>query len=198
MTDSFKETKHELFELMQRMHRSNYSSPTPEGVTPSEARTVVAIEELHRLHGETRPGRVAEFTHTTPSALSQTFKSLEEKGLIERHRAGGDFRGVTVELTEGGQRFAIESKRLHDEHMDEIMAYVGEEDMAHLVRILRKVAEYHEHKGEGDASFKAEGGTGERPSPSAQSDADMPGSASVCAKANQGGANPEGGAAPCA
>ncbi len=198
MTDSFKETKHELFELMQRMHRSDYSSPTPEGVTPSEARTVVAIEELHRLHDETRPGRVAEFTHTTPSALSQTFRALEEKGLIERHRAGGDFRGVTVKLTEEGRRFATESKQLHDDHMDEIMAYVGEADMAHLVRILRKVAEYHERKGEGGVPCKAEGGKDGRPGPSARSGAATPDSDAVAAKADQDGATPEGGDAPCA
>ncbi len=198
MADSFKETKHELFELMQRMHRSNYASPTPEGVTPSEARTMVAIDELHRLRGETRPGRVAQFTHTTPSALSQTFRSLEKKGLIERHRSGGDFRGVTVKLTEKGKRFAIESKKLHDKHMDEVMAYVGEEDMAHLVRILRKVAEFHEFEGGKDVSSRAEGGTGGPPSPATGSDAAVPERATDGLEIDEVESNPEGGDVPCA
>src|SRR5699024_2005067 len=84
------------------------------------------VAEARRI-GETRPGRIAERAHTTPSALSQTFKSLEEKGLIERHRAGGDCRGVAVVLTSEGERLAAEAKRLHSKHMDEVMAYVGEE-----------------------------------------------------------------------
>lgn len=144
MSDSFKETKRELYGLMQRMHRDNFMPPTPKGVTPSETRTMVAIDEMLRCNDETRPCRVAEVSHTTPSALSQMFKSLEEKGLIERHRTGSDYRGVTVSLTETGSELAKEGRRLHDEHMDQVMGYIGEQDMRHLVRILRKVVEFHE------------------------------------------------------
>lgn len=144
MASSFQETKRELFELMQRMRYNKFMPPTPDGITPAEARTVIAIDKLRRSDGVMRPSRVAEFTHTTPSALSQTFKTLEEKGLIERHRAGGDCRGVTVSLTAEGERFAAEGLRLHDAHMNQVMAYVGEEDMEHLVRIMRKVFEFHE------------------------------------------------------
>lgn len=143
------ESRSELFELMQRMRRIRYTFPAPEGVTPSEARTVVSIEELHRCHEETRPGRVAEFTRTTPSALSQTFKSLEEKGFIERRRTGDDYRGVTVSLTTEGRHLAEESRRLHDEHMDQVMAYLGEQDTNHLVRILRRVVEFYESRASG-------------------------------------------------
>ena len=106
MTDSFNETKRELYELMQRSRRERFTPPTPEGVTPSEARTMMTVSALQHTCEDVRPGRVAELTHTTPSALSQTFKTLEEKGLIERHRASGDYRAVSVSLTEEGERFA--------------------------------------------------------------------------------------------
>ena len=146
MEESFAELMRELYQLMERMRHTRVAPPAPEGVTPLEARTMIAIDEM-RCHGESRPGRIAEFAHTTPSALSQAFKSLEEKGLIERHRAGNDYRGVTVTLTPEGERFAAEGRRLHSEHMAEVMAYVGEEDVRHLVRILRKVVDFHEQKG---------------------------------------------------
>ena len=84
MTDSFNETKRELYELMQRSRRERFTPPTPEGVTPSEARTMMTVSALQHTCEDVRPGRVAELTHTTPSALSQTFKTLEEKGLIKR------------------------------------------------------------------------------------------------------------------
>ena len=102
MTDSFAEMKRELYELMQRSRRGNFAPPLPEGVTPSEARTIMMVAGLRCEGEDVRPGRVAEMTHTTPSALSQTFKTLEEKGLIERRRASGDYRAVTVSLTEEG------------------------------------------------------------------------------------------------
>ena len=146
MTDSFNETKRELYELMQRSRRERFTPPTPEGVTPSEARTMMTVSALQHTCEDVRPGRVAELTHTTPSALSQTFKTLEEKGLIERHRASGDYRAVSVSLTEEG-----------DEHMDAVMEHVGIEDMRHLVRILRKVVEFHELDPEATCKSRAEG-----------------------------------------
>ena len=96
---------------------------------------------------------MAELSHTTPSALSQTFKALEEKGLIERHRSGDDYRAVTVNLTAEGRRFAAEGRRMRDEHMEQVMAFVGEEDMAHLVRILKRVVAFHDltHASDGSA-----------------------------------------------
>ncbi|WP_080798144.1 MarR family winged helix-turn-helix transcriptional regulator [Arabiibacter massiliensis] len=156
MKESFAQTKRELYGLMQRMRHSRITPPTPDGVTPLEARTMMAVDEMRRCHGETRPGRIAEFAHTTPSALSQAFKSLEEKGLIERRRSGDDYRGITVSLTDEGERLAAEGRRLHSAHMDEVMAHVGEEDVRHLVRILRKVVEFHE--GAAPAAPHDEGG----------------------------------------
>ena len=85
------------------------------------------------------------------------FKTLEEKGLIERHRASGDYRAVSVSLTEEGERFAAEGRRLRDEHMDAVMEHVGIEDMRHLVRILRKVVEFHELDPEATCKSRAEG-----------------------------------------
>ena len=83
MTDSFNETKRELYELMQRSRRERFTPPTPEGVTPSEARTMMTVSALQHTCEDVRPGRVAELTHTTPSALSQTFKTLEENAHVE-------------------------------------------------------------------------------------------------------------------
>lgn len=143
MADSFAETRRELDELMQRLHRSRIAPPTPEGITPSEARTMMSISMLEADGGAIRPGRVAQIAHTTPSALSQTFKTLEEKGLIERRRTSDDYRAITVSLTDEGRAFAEDVKRLRDRHIEQVMAYVGEQDAAHLVRILRKVVDFH-------------------------------------------------------
>ena len=62
MTDSFNETKRELYELMQRSRRERFTPPTPEGVTPSEARTMMTVSALQHTCEDVRPGRVAELT----------------------------------------------------------------------------------------------------------------------------------------
>ena len=158
MTDSFAEMKRDLYELMQRSRRGNFAPPLPEGVTPSEARTIMMVAGLGCEGEDVRPGRVAEMTHTTPSALSQTFKTLEEKGLIERRRASGDYRAVTVSLTDEGRRIAEEGRRLRDEHMDAAMEYVGIEEMQHFVRIMRKMTEFYEQDSERAGEGLSEGG----------------------------------------
>ena len=94
---------------------------------------------------------------SSPSTVHVHLKALEEKGLIERHRASGDYRAVSVSLTEEGERFAAEGRRLRDEHMDAVMEHVGIEDMRHLVRILRKVVEFHELDPEATCKSRAEG-----------------------------------------
>ncbi len=157
MPDSFGQIRSELFELMGRMRHGSFTPPTPDGMTPSEARTIMAVDEMVRRHGEARPNRVAEFVRTTPSALSQTLRSLEDKNLIERRRLGGDYRGVTVSLTQDGERLAQEGRRLRDEYIDRAIAHVGEEDMRHLVRILGKMAEFREQHSGLEAASACEG-----------------------------------------
>lgn len=133
----------ELFELIRRARQADIV-PAPEGLTQAEARTLSAIYALHCRRDHVRPGLVAEITHTKPSALSQTLRSLEEKGLLERHRTRGDFRGIALCLTDEGKKLANVSKRLHTQHMEEVVAFMGEDDVRHLIRILRKIVEFHE------------------------------------------------------
>lgn len=143
MDESFADVRAEITELMHEIRCGMAMPATPDGITHAEVRAMMAIADVTRVHSQTRPSRVAEQAHTTPSALSQTLRVLEKKGLIERCRTGEDFRGVQVSLTEKGRRLAKEGARMRDEHFDSVMAYVGQEDMNHLARILRKILAYN-------------------------------------------------------
>lgn len=141
------ETKRELTELFQHFHRERFVSDTPpDGITPNEARTLMVIDACATEGEHVRPGHVAERLRATPSAISQTLKALEEKNLIERHRAQGDFRAITLELTERGRAATKAARIMRDKHMDEALSYLGPEDAEHLVRILKKMLAYHEQK----------------------------------------------------
>lgn len=146
MSDAVDQARSELYELMQRLRHASIV-PAPTGLTQAEARVISAIQRMQTCEKRIRPGMVAESTHTTPSALSQTLKALEEKGLIERNRTSGDYRGVALSLTAEGERLALEVKQLHTEHLNQVLAYVGEDDMRHLVRILKKVLVFHDEMG---------------------------------------------------
>lgn len=147
MAESFDQTKQELVDLLQRLRHGRFSAAsTPEGVTPAEGRAVHVMGKMAGRGDEVRPGAVAAAMHITPSALSQILKSLEEKGLIERHRTSGDFRAIALVLTPAGEAVAAEAERLRSMHLNDLLAYLGQEDVEHLVRTLGKVLAFHEER----------------------------------------------------
>ena len=91
-----------------------------------------------------RPGMLAACSHATPGAVSQTLKSLEEKGLIVRRRGEGDSRSVTISLTDAGHEFEKEGRRLHDERFMHMLEFLGEDDAREFVRIVNRMLEFEE------------------------------------------------------
>ncbi len=82
-------------------------------------RTLLALIDEPRRSGELR-GEVG----MTTGGMAKLLRSLEEQGLIERHRnPGGDQRVVTVELTPDGrdrvQRAAVDLVEVRDHEFDE-------------------------------------------------------------------------------
>lgn len=87
---------------------------------------------------------LAACSHATPGAVSQTLKSLEEKGLIVRRRGEGDSRSVTISLTDAGHEFEKEGRRLHDERFMHMLEFLGEDDAREFVRIVNRMLEFEE------------------------------------------------------
>ena len=118
LASSLEEMKGDFVDLMRRLHQARATSRTvPEGVTPAEARAVHVVWLMSRQGEAARPGSVAARMHTTPSALSQILKSLEEKGLLVRHRTRDDFRAVALELTDAGSAVAQETEPVSYTHL---------------------------------------------------------------------------------
>jgi DNA-binding MarR family transcriptional regulator len=119
-----------------------------EDMTSSENSVITAIY-MARLHGidPVYPRAVAAWLHLTPSALSQLLRSLEEKGYLERHRTAEDSRAVALSLTTKGNEAGEEAVRNHDRFVEELFAYVGEEDIQRLIGILNKVLDFLSQKG---------------------------------------------------
>ena len=124
------------------MRKQRQEPPTPKGITPAEMYAIMAVSRLEGEGRKVRSGDIAKCGQATPSAVSQTLKSLEEKGLITRQRDKGDSRAVTVHLTENGRAFSARGRELHEQMIDEVLTYLGPEDAEHLVRIVERLVDF--------------------------------------------------------
>lgn len=144
MSESLEALRNEMFETMQRMRQRRSTPPLPPGITRGEINALMMLSIIE-AHGEVvRPGMLAACSHATPGAVSQTLKSLEEKGLIVRRRGEGDSRSVTISLTNAGREFEKEARRLHDERFMHMLEFLGEDDAREFVRIVNRMLEFEE------------------------------------------------------
>ena len=144
MSESLEALRNEMFETMQRMRQRRSTPPLPPGITRGEINALMMLSIIE-AHGEVvRPGMLAACSHATPGAVSQTLKSLEEKGLIVRRRGEGDSRSITISLTNAGREFEKEGRRLHDERFMHMLEFLGEDDAREFVRIVNRILEFEE------------------------------------------------------
>ena len=141
MDDTAAGLRRRLFDAAARMRKQRQEPPTPKGITPAEMYAIMAVSRLEGEGRKVRSGDIAKCGQATPSAVSQTLKSLEEKGLIKRQRDKGDSRAVTVHLTENGRAFSARGRELHEQMIDEVLTYLGPEDAEHLVRIVERLVD---------------------------------------------------------
>ena len=142
MDDTAAGLRRRLFDAAARMRKQRREPPAPKGITPAEMYAIMAVSRLEGEGRKVRSGNIAKCGQATPSAVSQTLKSLEEKGLITRQRDKGDSRAVTVHLTEDGRAFSARGRELHEQMIDKVLTYLGPEDAEHLVRIVERLADF--------------------------------------------------------
>ena len=144
MSESLEALRNEMFETMQRMRQRHSTPPLPPGITRGEINALMMLSMMEARDEIARPGMLAACSHATPGAVSQTLKSLEEKGLIVRKRGEGDSRSVTISLTDAGHEFEKEGRRLHDERFMHMLEFLGEDDAREFVRIVNRMLEFEE------------------------------------------------------
>ena len=118
-----------------------------EDVTPAEMNVIISILFMKQQSDDpVQPRMIASLLHQSPSALSQILKAIEEKGYVERHRSHGDSRTVSLKLTKSGHDLAIQFSQTQDAFLDELIEYLGENDVAALIRILSKAFDFMSEK----------------------------------------------------
>lgn len=156
--EDFERFKHVIHDLFVNFRRGHHTLAVPLGdLTTGESGVLITIAHARRLAKHVRPRMVAHMANMTPSALSQMLKSLEAKGYVVRERFGEDSRGIDLQLTEKGLELAKQGERMRDDYLRELFSYLGDDDVADLNRVVRRMNEYFEAKRSG-ADQGGEGG----------------------------------------
>jgi DNA-binding MarR family transcriptional regulator len=92
----------------------------------------------------TAQSTMAELIHVDRSQLVGLLDDLEERGLVERHRAKDDRRRHTVVLTSEGREQLTQLRKLVKRVEDEFLAPLSAEDRQQLYGLLAKLAGYHD------------------------------------------------------
>ena len=83
---------------------------------------------------------LAERAQITKQSMGELVHSLEERGYVERVPDPRDGRAVLIRRTERGWALNRTLRRLVQELQDEWARMLGEKEMEHLLRLLRRLA----------------------------------------------------------
>ena len=91
-----------------------------------------------------RPSELAKRLRVTAGNVAQQLRSLESKKLLVRTQDSEDRRAVVIKLTELGEIKLREVKKEYVSEFERLIAHMGNEDAAQLIRLLTKAATYLE------------------------------------------------------
>ncbi|MGB3179129.1 MAG: MarR family transcriptional regulator [Albidovulum sp.] len=91
-------------ELINRLARLDAASAWDGDLNPTQRAVLVYLGRANRFSKS--PSHVAEYLGTTRGTISQSFKSLVQKGYVSEHRSTQDKRAIRFELTAAGEDIA--------------------------------------------------------------------------------------------
>jgi DNA-binding MarR family transcriptional regulator len=98
------------------------------------------LAQLAEVGGALRMTELAERTLSSRSAMTRRIDRMVEEGLVRRAGAGGDARGVVVELTDAGVARLAETAPVHLRAVSELfVARLDDQELAALQSALEKV-----------------------------------------------------------
>lgn len=98
------ETQLHIRELINRLARLDAASAWQGDLNPTQRAVLGYLGRANRFSKS--PSHVAEYLGSTRGTISQTFKSLLQKGYVTEHRAAHDKRTIRFDLTPTGKAVA--------------------------------------------------------------------------------------------
>lgn len=98
------ETRLHIRELINRLARLDAASAWGGDLNPTQRAVLVYLGRANRF--SKRPSHVAEYLGTTRGTVSQSLKSLQQKGYVTEARSTHDKRVISFDLTTSGEKVA--------------------------------------------------------------------------------------------
>lgn len=118
--------------LLDRLQRLVASQDWSDDLNPAQRSALGYLAKANRFSRS--PSHVADYLCTTRGTASQTLKSLEKKGLIERNAQAADKRSVSYDVTRAGRGL---SQR--EDGLDRALEAIGQYDGGALEQSLSKL-----------------------------------------------------------
>ncbi len=135
--------RQKLLESIGKLKKAHKWFPTDSGVSRGEFFMLHKIVKLNKELQENKPGvKISDLSaagQMSKPAVSQMLNSLEDRGLVKRVMTKEDRRVVYVDLTESGHMQLKKTMNEFSNLLDKIVAELGEEDTATLVRLFDKL-----------------------------------------------------------
>ena len=128
-------------EMMSALDQT-IKSPPQEKISAAMRGEMAVLRLLGREAKPLPAGEISRMLSMTTSRIAAVLGSLEKKDMILRQADKADKRRVLVTLTQKGDAFCLKRRQEIMEHMTEMLKYLGEEDAAHLVRIIKRTHEF--------------------------------------------------------
>lgn len=143
------EDSRQLFDAIKKIKHTGAMMPPLPQIKPHEMMMLHAVlrfcEHRQREAGEgvTDAGvtisELSQFLELTPSAVSQTVKALEQKGLVQRTASESDRRNVHVRLTSQGESLFQVAEQRMAETFNRLTEALGQEETRQLIALLGKM-----------------------------------------------------------
>lgn len=131
----------EFLESQGRMMKSSFWPKKANAFLHGE---MFILNYLNFRQGEALPSELSAAMNTSTARVAMALKSLESKGLIERHADSKDRRKVIVSITDQGRELVESERRDMHQRMVALLTELGEEDARAYIRLAEKIAEISE------------------------------------------------------
>ncbi|HJD24546.1 MAG TPA: MarR family transcriptional regulator [Firmicutes bacterium] len=98
----------------------------------------------------TTVSELSAFTHQTPSAVSQTVRALEEKGLVYRVQLVSDRRSAYIRPTEKGLALVRRAEKDFFARLENLAEEFGEAETNQLIALINRLTEILDRRQAGD------------------------------------------------
>ncbi len=131
----------EFLESQGRMMKSSFWPKKANAFLHGE---MFILNYLNFGQGEALPSELSAAMNTSTARVAMALKSLESKGLIERHADSKDRRKVIVSITDQGRELVESERRDMHQRMVALLTELGEEDARAYIRLAERIAEISE------------------------------------------------------